>query len=90
MLGLDGLVGVGIGADGDHLRHIALARQFPRQHRADAGPGDQPRLEVEPRRQVQEGVAGPREAVDAAMLAAPVGVDRTVEGQIGRAVVGQR
>ena len=30
----------------------------------------------------------PRETVDAAMLAAPVGVDRTVEADIGRIVAG--
>ena len=31
-------------------------------------------------------MGGPREAVDAAMLAAPVGVDRTVERNVGRLV----
>ena len=45
------------------------------------------RLEVEARRQVEVRVRRPREAVDAAVLAALVGIDRLVERDVRRIVV---
>ena len=51
--------------------------------------GDDPRLEVEARREVEVAVRRPGEAVDAAVLAAAVGVDREVEGEVGRVVAGE-
>ena len=86
---LDRLVGVGVGADRDRLEAVAaLARARPRARFGASGlavsrvsksrPGDRPRKAV--------GRAG--EAVDAAVLAAAVGVDRAVEGDVGALVAG--
>ena len=83
---LDRLVGVRIGADGEHLASIAGPRQFLLQQRGRGRLGIEAALEVEPRRQAEPGVGRPRIAVDASMLAAPVGVDRAVEAEIGRVV----
>jgi hypothetical protein len=41
-----------------------------------------------PGRQAEEGVVGPGETVDAAVLAAPVGIDRAVEMDVRTAVAG--
>jgi methylmalonyl-CoA mutase cobalamin-binding domain/chain len=84
----DRLVGVGVGADRDHPRAIAPRGQFLGQHKGRVGLGGELRLEIEAGRKAEPRMARPREAVDAAVLAAAVGIDRTVEGQIGRAVLG--
>ena len=89
-LRLAGLIGIGIRPDGNRCHPIPPRPQLARQHRPDPGPRDQPRLEIQPRRQVQKGMAGPRETIDAAMLAAPIGVHRPVEGQVRRPVETQR
>ena len=52
------------------------------------GLGEQLGLEIEPGRQAEKGVGRPREAIDAAMLAAPIGVDRAVEADVGRGIAG--
>ena len=88
VLALDRLIGIGIGADRDHARLVVLRRQLLFQQLRRIGLGEQLRFEIEPRRQAEIGVGRPREAVDAAMLAAPVGVDRAVEADIGRIVAG--
>ncbi|MNI85150.1 hypothetical protein D3C73_1421190 [compost metagenome] len=44
--------------------------------------GNQPGLEIEPGRQVPISMAGPRITVDATVLAAPIGIDRAIEGQV--------
>ena len=67
---------------------IAGIGQLARQRLGGIGLGEQLGLEVEPRRQPEKGVGRPREAVDAAMLAAPVRVDRAVEADIGGFVAG--
>src|SRR4029079_15063195 len=46
------------------------------------------RLEIESGGEPQKGMRRPGEAVDTAVLAAPVGVDRAVEADIGRLVAG--
>ena len=56
--------------------------------RADAGAGDQPGLEIEAGREIKPGMGRAGEAVDAAMLAAPIGIDRAVEGNVGRLIAG--
>ena len=53
------------------------------------GLGEQPRFEVQPGGQVVVGMGGPRKAIDAAVLAPAIGVDRTVERHIGRLVEGE-
>ncbi len=87
-LALDRLIGIGVGADRDHARLVIRRRQFLFQQRRRVGLGEQLGFEIEPRRQAEEGVGRPRETVDAAVLAAPVGIDRAVEADIGRVVAG--
>ena len=87
-LALDRLIGIGVGADRDHARLVILRRQFLFQKLRRVGLGEQFRFEVEPRRQPEKGMGRPRKTIDAAMLAAPVGIDRTVEADIGRIVAG--
>ena len=84
----DRLVGIGIGADGDRPRQVARRRQFPAQNLGRLGPGDQPGFEIEARRQAKIGMGRTREAVDAAMLAAAIGIDRAIEPDIGRGIPG--
>ena len=84
---LDRLVGIGVGAQRDRAWPRSPARRAPRcSSPAAFGLGDEPGLEVVPGRQAEPGVARPGEAVDAAVLAAAIGVDRAVEGDVGRAV----
>src|SRR3546814_12702311 len=71
----------GIGAQRDGLGLVGLARQLLAQQRRRLRLGDDLGLEVEARRVAEPGMARPREAVDAAVLAAAVGID----GEIGRA-----
>ena len=89
VLALDRLVGIGVGADRDGARLVAGRRQFasPAARGASgftnsldskSSPGDSPRI----------GVRRPREAIDAAVLAAAIGIDRAVEGNVRRLVAG--
>jgi hypothetical protein len=87
-LALDRLIGIGVGSDRDHARFVVRRRQFLFQKLRRVGLGEQFRFEVEPRRQAEIGVGRPREAIDAAVLAAAVRIDRTVESDIGRIVAG--
>ena len=50
---------------------------------------EEPGLEIEPGGQSYVRVARPRVAVDAAVLATPVRIDRQVEADVGRVVAGQ-
>ena len=50
---------------------------------------EQAALEIDAGRKVVIGVGRPSEAVDAAMLTAPIGVDRTIEADVRRRVPGQ-
>ena len=89
VLALDRLVGIGVGAHGDHRRADSRACAAPASSsRAASGFIEQLGLEIEPRRQPEIGMGRPREAVDAAMLAAAIGVDRAVEGDVRRLVAG--
>ena len=87
--GLQGLVGIGVAGEIDGTAPVAGPAQFVPQAFRQSGAGDQPGLEVQSRGEVPVGVAGPGIAVDAAMLAATIGIDRTVEGQVGGSVPGQ-
>ena len=82
------LVGIGVDPQGDDARHIAGARELAAQKLRPVGLEEQLALEIEPRRQAVIGMAGPRETVDAAMLAAAIGIDRPVEMDVRRAVEG--
>src|SRR5690606_27805708 len=83
---LDRLVGVGVHAQRDRRAAVALAREFGAQAFGGIGLGEQPGLEVQPRRQVHPRVRRARVAVHAAVLAAAVGIDRLVEAEVGRLV----
>ena len=82
----DRLVGIGIGPHRNRARLVAPLGQSRAEQLRSVGLREQLRFEIEPRRQIEVSMGGPREAVDAAMLAAPVGVDRTVERNVGRLV----
>lgn len=86
MLALDRLVGVGIRAKRDGFGLVARPGKLPLQQFRCIGFRREFRLEIEARRQPEIGVAGPREAIGTAMLAAPIGVDGAVERDIGRPV----
>jgi hypothetical protein len=83
---LDRLVTVGVRADRERSGRVAAFREFGAQQSCGIGFGEQPAFEIEPRRQVVEGVRRSGKAIDAAMLAAAIGVDRTVEADVGRLV----
>ena len=87
MLALDRLVGVGDGAKRDHLGLVARIGKRALQQPRGVDLGVELGLEIEPRRVAEVGMRWPRVAVDAAVLAAPIGVDRLVEAYVG-AVVG--
>jgi hypothetical protein len=88
-LPLDRLVGVGGRADVQHQRSIVATRQRLAQLLGGVDLRDDLGLEVEPRRQVEVAVRRPCEAVDAAVFAAAVRVDRDVEMHVRRVVAGQ-
>jgi hypothetical protein len=82
----DGLIGIGVGAHGDRRGLVAGLGQSLAQQVPGVGLGEQLRLEVQPRREIVIGVGGPGKAVDAAVFAAAIGVDRAVERDVGRFV----
>ena len=89
-LALRRLVAVGGRTDVQHARHMAGARQFGAQHLADVVLGNDLRLEIEPRRQVQIAVRGAGIAIDTAMLATAIGVHRVLKEDVGGIVGAQR
>jgi hypothetical protein len=84
----DRLVGIGIGADGDGSRRIFRVRQFALQELCSLRLCKQLGFEIEPGRKPEIGMRRPRKAVDAAVLAAAIRIDRAVEGNVGRVVAG--
>ncbi len=88
-LALDRLVGVGIDADCNRPTAVTGLAQLVIQQRRRVRLAEQPGLEIEAGRQAEISVRRPGEAVDAAVLAAAVRIDRAVEGQVRRLVVGQ-
>jgi hypothetical protein len=88
-LALHGLVAVGGRADVDRRRAVPRPRQLGAQHLGDVALGDDAGLEVQPRRQAQVAVRGPGVAIDAAVLAAAVGVHGLLEEDVRRVVAAQ-
>src|SRR5690606_37814524 len=86
LLALDRLVGIGVDAQANRLRYVAGLAQLLLQALGQIGLDDQPGLEVDARRHVPVGMAGPGETIDAAMLAAAIGIHRTVEADVRRLV----
>ena len=88
VLALDRLVGIGDGAERNEFGHIARLRQLPLQQLGGVDLGVQLGLEIEAGGMAEVAVRGPGEAVDAAVLAAAIGVDRLVEADVGAVVAG--
>ena len=84
----DRLVDVGVARHHDRRDLVGRLRQLPHQHASSARLDEDLGLEIQPGRQAAIGVVGAGKAVDAAMLTALVGIDRAVEGNVGRGVVG--
>ncbi len=83
---LQRLVGVGVGPKRDRRAAVAGRRELALQQVRRIVLGEQLGLEIEAGRQTEEGMCRPRETVDAAVLAAAIGVDRAVERNVGRLV----
>ena len=85
---LRGLIGI---RDAGHAHHLGLPgrcrQRFPQQLRRVPLDQDLP-LEVQPRGEPQLLVRGTGVAVDAPVLAAPIRVDRGLEGHVGTPVAG--
>ena len=82
------LVRVGIAAERDRAAGVSLLAQFRRKQRRRARLVEDAGLEIETGRQAEIGMARPRIAIDAAVLAAAIRVDRAVEADIRRVVAG--
>jgi len=85
---LDRLIRIGVGADRNHLRLVFGGRQLFLKQRRRVGLYEQLRFEIQSGRKAEIGVGRPREAIDAAVLATAIGIDRTVEADIRRLVAG--
>ena len=83
------LIRIGIDAKGDWLRHMrGFCQLLPEQFgRVDLG--ENFALEIQPRREPEITVGGPRETINTPVLAAPVGIERYCEGHVGRPVAAQ-
>ena len=81
-----GLVGIGVAADVDDVGLVGRPRKLAREQPSRVWFEEDATLEIEAGREPDVGVARARIAVDAAVLAASVGVDRPVETDV-RAVV---
>ena len=87
---LDGLVGVGVGAEGDRAGDVAGLGELALELFGDVGLEGEAGFEVEAGGQAEPGVAGTGVAIDAAVLAAAIRVHRAVEAEVGGFVVAER
>src|SRR5690606_17395782 len=85
-LALDRLIRVGIRAEHDRARTVAWFAELLLEQRRRVALVEEPRLEIEAGRQIDVRVARTRVAIDAAVLAAAVRVDRLRDGQVRRVV----
>jgi hypothetical protein len=81
------LVGIGIDAYRDRGAAVGARGQFAHKLGGGIRLVEQPGFEIEAGREPEPGMCGPREAIGAAVLATAVGIDGTVEADIGRIVV---
>ena len=86
---LDGLIAIGHAAQGHHARLPARVLQFTPQEFGRVFLDHDLGLEIRSGAVAQELVRGPRVAIDAAVLAAAVGVERGVEADVRAVVVGE-
>ncbi len=80
------LIGIGVGAHRDGARNIRGRRQFLRQQFRRVRFHQYLRLEIRAGRKSEIGMRRPRKTINAAMLATPIGIDRTIERDIRRGV----
>ncbi len=85
-LPLDRLIGVGICPHRDHLALVAGSGQFLRQQFMRVRFHEQLAFEIETGRKPLIGMGRTRKAVNAAVLAASIGIDRAVETDVGGVV----
>src|SRR5690606_26068563 len=85
---LDGLIWVGVGANGDGARLVARLVQFTLKQSWRVGLGKKLRLKIKPGRHAHIGMGRPGKAIDAAMLTAPIWIDGPIERNVGRTVAG--
>ena len=79
---------VGIDAQRDRAGPVAPLRQLLAQDLGRVRLGEDPGFEIQAGRQVEIGMRRTREAIAASVLAAPVGVERLLERDVGRRVAG--
>src|SRR5262249_31547229 len=80
--------GIGIGAERDQLRPIAGPAQFLFEELGGIWLVIELALEIEARRMAEIGMGRTGKAIDAAMLAAAIWIDRLIEGHIRRVIAG--
>src|SRR5438132_1595481 len=85
---VDRLVRIGVGADRNRARLIVWRGKLALEQFRRLRLHEQLGFEIEPRREPEIGVGRSRETIDAAVLAAAIGIDRTIEADIGRIVAG--
>ena len=83
-IALDWLVRIGVGAERDRRTAIGWPGQFRAQQLCRIRLGKQLRFEIQARRQVEVAVRRPCIAIDAAMLAAAIGIQRLIKRQVRR------
>ena len=86
---LDRLIGVCVGAKGDGRGDMALFADFRAQQICRIGLCEQPTFEVEPGRQVMIGMCWTGIAIDTAMFAAAIRIDRLVKRDVWGSVACQ-
>ena len=79
---LDGLVRIGVRAQPDRLADVLRVAQFLAQQLRRSRLVEQPRFEIQAGREVEIGVRGPRETVDAAVFAAAIGIDGLIKRHV--------
>ena len=80
---LDRLVGIGVGSKGDGTATVARIGKLLFKQGRGVALGEQAGFEIEPRRKAEPGMGGAGIAIDAAVLAAAIGIDRAIEGDVG-------
>ena len=83
-IALDGLIGIGIGAHRKWRRTIGWLHEFGAKQRGGIGLGEELGFEINPGREVVERMCWPRKAINAAVFAAAIGIDRAVKRNVWR------
>ena len=79
---LYGLIGVGVGADGDNATILPRLAQSRCEQSARVRLGEEAGPKIEPRRKTEKRAGGPRETKEAAMPAAAIRTDRTFKENV--------